>query len=201
MKTCVEAVKTKWDQQHSQSTLAIPEAARVLKDYAHLLPARGYALDAACGIGGNALFLAKSGLDTVALDISPVAIEKLQAFSRRLNMSIQSEIQDLEAFVWGEKRFDVIVISRFLERSLADCVVNALKPGGVLFYQTFIREKVSDIGPKNPDYLLSENELLTLFQPLTVLAYREEGRVGDTTRGMRNEALLVGQRRLDSNPK
>ena len=33
-----------------------------------------------------------------------------------------------------------------------------------------------------------------MFAPLQVLVYREEGRLGDLTRGFRNEALLVARK-------
>lgn len=46
----------------------------------------------------------------------------------------------------------------------------------------------------NPAYRLATQELLRLFHPLRILVYREEGRVGDTTCGLRNEAMLVAQK-------
>jgi hypothetical protein len=46
----------------------------------------------------------------------------------------------------------------------------------------------------NLAYRLAPQELLTLFHPLRLLVYREEGNVGDTMRGWRNEALLVAQK-------
>jgi tellurite methyltransferase len=42
---------------------------------------------------------------------------------------------------------------------------------------------------------LAENELLRLFSELRVLAYREEGRVGNMAEGFRNEAMIVAQKR------
>lgn len=191
----VEDLTSKWDRIYDQTVERVPEPSRVLKDYAHFLPAQGNALDIACGLGGNALFLAEKGLDTLGVDISPVAINKLRAFASRLDINIHAKVQDLNAFAWTEKEFNVIVVGRFLDRNLINRITSALKLGGLLFYQTYIREKVSDSGPKNPQYLLSQNELLELFRSLTLLAYREDGRVGDITQGVRNEALLVAQRR------
>jgi len=173
----------------------MPEPNANLKDFAHLLPVRGTVLDVACGMGGNALFLAERGLNTLAFDISSVAIKKLQEFAVQRNLNIQCEIQDIQAFVWEEERFDVMVVSRFLERTMVSAMMTSLKPGGVLFFQGFTQEKVSDTGPNNPNYLLAENELLSLFKPLRLLVYREEGRVGDITVGLRNEVFLIGQRR------
>ena len=77
-------------------------------------------------------------------------------------------------------------------------MIESLKPGGLLFYQTYLREKLNPAGPRNPEYLLGDNELLSLFGALRVLFYREEGRVGDLTVGDRNEASFIGQKRLSS---
>lgn len=90
--------------------------------------------------------------------------------------------------------FDVIVVSRFLERALCPAIAAALRPGGLLFYQTFVRDDVGAHGPANPAYRLERNELLRLFPQLTLRLYREEGRVGDVTRGVRDEAWLIAQR-------
>ena len=49
---------------------------------------------------------------------------------------------------------------------------NALRPRGVLYYQTFVRAKVAEIGPSNPDYLLEPGELLeAVGEQLGVVAY------------------------------
>ena len=50
--------------------------------------------------------------------------------------------------------------------------MEALKPQGLLFYQTFTHERVTDQGPSNPSYRLAPNELLELFAPLHVLVTR-----------------------------
>jgi hypothetical protein len=89
----------------------------------------------------------------------------------------------------------VILVCRFLDRGLVPALISALRPQGLIFYQTFLREAVSPDGPRNPDYRLESNELLRLFAPLHVLAYHEEGLVGDLAQGRRNEAMLVAQKR------
>jgi len=141
------------------------------------------------------LLLARHGLETWAWDISAVAIEQLKDTARACHLTIHAEVRDVESAVFEPDCFDVIVGSRFLLRSLCAALILALKPGGLLFYQTFTREKVRASGPNNPDFLLFEGELLSLFEPLKTLVYREEGRVGDVNKGLRNEALLIGQRR------
>ncbi len=190
----MEAVASKWNAVYSQADPACYMAAQVLTDNDFLLPQAGTALDLACGLGANAVFLAKQGLAVTAWDISVVAIDKLTAYALRqgLNISACQAKVDVDSFT--ECSFDVIVVSRFLDRTLSDAIIDALKPNGLLFYQTFTREKVSPRPPNNPDYLLMESELLALFAPLKVLFYRDNALIGNRLRGLRNEAQFVGQK-------
>lgn len=167
---------------------------QVLSDYAHLLPSDGTALDLACGLGANALLLAAHGLDTTAWDISAVAVDKLNTYARGHDLPLHAEVRDLPQHGLPQHRFDVIVVSRYLERSLCPAIQAALKPGGLLYYQTWTRARVGEHGPSNPAFRLARNELLHLFAELDVIAYREEDILGDTTRGLRDEAWLVAQR-------
>jgi hypothetical protein len=91
--------------------------------------------------------------------------------------------------------YDVIVVTHFLERALVSQIVSALRPGGLLFYQTFTRTRLSESGPKKDEWRLADGELLQLFSELRVLVYREEALVGNVQMGLRNEALLVAQKR------
>ncbi|MBF0369508.1 MAG: methyltransferase domain-containing protein [Magnetococcales bacterium] len=189
--------RDKWNERYRQST-ALPGAARVLIENKHLLPPSGLALDLACGLGGNALLLAELGFQVEAWDISDVAVKRLQQESRKQKLPVKAQVRNLTMGALPDDHFDIIVVSRFLERGLAPCIIKALRPGGVLFYQTFIRARVGEAGPESPIFRLKENELLHLFDGLTVLAYREEGLVGDLKRGFRDEAQLVA-RKNDSN--
>lgn len=189
-------LQQKWDQRYRESSTDEPQAAQVLQENRHLLPSDGDALDLACGRGGNALLLAKAGLRAQAWDLSSVAVDSLQSRNVEADGRLHAERRDVVACPPSIASFDVIVVSYFLERTLAEPLCAALRPGGLLFYQTFVRDKVSQQGPSNPEYLLAENELLSLFSSLCVRVYREEGCLGDTRQGLRNEALLVGQKKL-----
>ena len=191
----------KWNERYRQSEAEAGPggAALILTQNAYLLPDSGVALDLACGLGANALFMAQRGLQVVAWDVSQVAIEKLQHAAVRHQLPLQAQVRDVTEEPPEANRFDVIVITHFLERQLVAGLVDALKAGGLIFYQTFTKEKVSDKGPGNPDYRLGRNELLNLFTqssfpPLRILLYREEGLVGDISQGFRNEAMLVAQK-------
>ncbi|MDH3609472.1 MAG: class I SAM-dependent methyltransferase [Gammaproteobacteria bacterium] len=192
-------VEKKWNniyatQDQAESQLEI-KAAYVLQEHAFLLPKSGLALDLASGLGGNAVFLANYGLDSHAWDISQTAMKKLQAYCSKNNISILTEVRDIEQQPPAANSFDVICVSYYLERAIVKNIITALKINGLLFYQTFIAEKVSDAGPSNPQYRLQPNELLTLFSSLHVLAYQEHGTVGDVKKGLRDVATLVAQKR------
>jgi len=187
-------MKSKWDSRYRESNIGDSAPASVLQNNAHLLPENGLALDLACGLGANAIFLAQKGLMVSAWDISEVAIEKLKVFAGSSHLDITPEVYDVEALLPPMNSFDVIVVSYFLNRELAVPLMAALKTGGLLFYQTYTRTKITDSGPSNPDFLLAENELLTMFSSLRVIHYRDEARVGDLGSGFRNEAMLIAQK-------
>ncbi|MGR8936060.1 MAG: class I SAM-dependent methyltransferase [Gammaproteobacteria bacterium] len=185
----------KWDRIYAQQTTEQPETASVLREHTFLLPPRGTALDLACGLGANAMLLAHAGLNTEAWDISPVALQRLQQRADTEGMALRTRCLDIQPAYFVSESFDAIVVSRFLDRSLCPAIVEALKPGGLLFYQTYTREKIAAQGPTNPAYLLGENELLRLFSALRIVFYCEHGMIGEFAQGLRNEAQLIGQKR------
>jgi len=167
----------RWDARYSE-TSPQPKVANVILENQSLLPTRGKALDLACGLGGNALFLAEQGLEVEAWDISPIAIKKLNRLAEGL--PVTARIVDITQTEWPLETFDVIVVSYYLERSISQKIVDALKPGGLLFYETF-NQNILERGPKNPAYRLKEKELLEMFNGLTVRYYSEDN-CCDTTR-------------------
>ncbi|MES9833203.1 MAG: methyltransferase domain-containing protein [Candidatus Thiodiazotropha sp. DIVDIV] len=190
----VQQLRAMWDERYGDQD-KIPRPAEVLLSNSHLLPSNGSALDLACGLGGNAMHLAALGLDVVAWDLSPVAIQRLQQLAQEKNLqNLKAEVRDVERHPPSANQFDVIVVSYFLERSLTAALINALKPGGLIYYQTFIRDAVSSEGPKNSNFRLADQELLRLFNKLKIRLYREEGRLGDPTRGSRDVAMLVAEK-------
>jgi len=188
------ARRQRWNARWARRDYADTTPIDVLVDYAHLLPAHGRALDFACGLGVNALFLAEHGLETHAWDYAEIAVARLRDEACRRGVTVTAIERDVVALPPEPASLDVIVVSRFLERELCPALAAALRPGGVLFYQSFVRERVSDNGPDDTAFRLAPNELLELFPGLRILLFRDEGRVGDTGRGFRDEMQLVAQR-------
>lgn len=190
----MDALAEKWNRHFSKISKPAPDAVEVLSENIDLLPQKGKALDLACGLGGNALLLAKHGLDVTALDLSSVAITKLNATAKKYHLNIQTQITDVLKKPLPKARYDVICVSNFLDRSICTDLRDALKEQGILFYQTWTQEKIDESGPDNPDFLLKPNELLSLFTPLRIIYYREEGLNALAESRYRNRALLIAKK-------
>ena len=190
----MSVLENKWDRAHRDADYSQVVASDVLIQNRHLLPRTGKAVDLACGLGGNAIELAQASLTTHAWDSSQVALAQLDQHAHDTQLSIKTQQRDIERHPPEAHLFDVVVVSHFLHRPTFTTLINSLKSGGVLYYQTFTGVKVNSIGPSNPDYLLAQNELLHLCSGLKILHYREEGRQGNERCGWRNQAMIVAKK-------
>lgn len=146
-----------------------------LAQHASLLPATGTALDVASGRGRNALWLAERGLSVVAVDRDAEVLAQLSQAARARELDLAVRLLDLETGVPDipAASFDVIVVTHYLHRPLFPWLVGALRPGGLVIYETFTRAQALRGKPSNPAFLLEPGELVTLVQPLVILAERE----------------------------
>ena len=151
------------------------EPSRWLVDHAHLLPASGSALDVASGSGRNALWLAARGLDTLAVDRNVAAVEGIRGAAAHRGIPLRAEVMDLETetTTLPVAAFDVVVVVHYLHRALFPALKAALRPGGLLVYETFTREQAGRGKPTNPAFLLEPGELRELVTPLQILTERE----------------------------
>jgi SAM-dependent methyltransferase len=144
-------------------------------DHERLLPNRGTALDVACGRGRHALWLAARGLDTLAIDRDEAAVAMLNEEARQRSLPLRAATVDLEGGNPGvaSDAYDVVIVVHYLHRPLFPLLRSALRPGGLLVYETFTRGQAARGKPTNPAFLLNYGELRELVSPLEVLAERE----------------------------
>jgi len=187
----------KWNQAYQAADISSAKVAQVLSENTHLLPQTGDALDLACGRAGNAIFLARKGFEVDAMDISPVVLEQVQAFANQQELAINCVERDVETQgLTDQKKYDVIVVSYFLSRDLFPQIINALKPNGLLYYQTWSQLSTDDTkGPSNPAFRIESGELLKLCSKTRIIYYSENGLLGNIHQGIRNEALIISQKR------
>jgi len=164
-----------WDKIYQEKEVADATAAQVLLNNNHLLPNRGRALDYACGLAGNGIYLAGRGFEVSAWDNSRVAVDKVNTYARKYNLNLRAEQKDLEQQPpVMQAQYDMIIVSFFLHRESLRNLYAGLKKGGLLFYQTFSGEQQQGRGPSNPNFRLQTNELLKVFSDMQLLHYRED---------------------------
>lgn len=149
--------------------------ARWLVEHAHLLPVQGAALDVASGRGRNAIWLAERGLRTLALDRDASALQSVREAAERRALPLEAEVVDLEsgAGVLHADAYDVVVVVHYLHRPLFPQLKAALRPGGLIVYETFTRAQAQRGKPTNPAFLLEPGELRQLVEPLEIVVERE----------------------------
>ncbi len=158
----------KWDTEHEPFPVLVKYADRRMG---------GLALDLACGLGHNSVWLARHGYRVLGVDISRVALERGLAAARCQGVadSILFVEADLEHFRVPPERFDLIGVIRFLNRDMFPNIQAALKPGGQLIYATLNWRWLISHPETERRYLLEPGELLSAFSGLDVIVHSEEG--------------------------
>jgi SAM-dependent methyltransferase len=166
----------------------------------HRLP-KGTALDVAAGAGRNSLYLAQHGMEVEALDRDEAALGELTAAAKAQNLtSLSTKLMDLEQHPenppdLGRDRYDIIVVFFYLFRPLFPSLIQALKPGGVLMYETFLIDNYfRRHHPRRWEFCLAHNELLRLTSSLRVLHYDEGEHGGDHKFAAAYTAQLLAQK-------
>jgi len=184
-----------WDERYRQGDPLGREPSTLLVQYCHLLPKTGKALDVAMGMGRNAFYLASLGFQVTGIDISSVAVERCHEEAQRRGLSVEALLADLESYDLPEEEYDLVVNFYYLDRGLAPRLVAALKPGGVLVFETFtLGQRALGWGPQSPQFLLQPGELRGMFPSLKVLLYREG--TFASARGKKAIASLIGRKPL-----
>ena len=177
--------KTKWNTKYKERIFQSKEPApnpRLVNLSAFLKG--GTALDLACGLGGNSLFLERMNYQVQAIDISDVAINYIQEQVEKNNLKIYPQVADLTElnnFNWENSPFNLIVISYYLDRSLFPVVKSLIKEDGYLFIETFYQSPMNENQGVSNQYKLQPKELLTEFGDWKVLFFEENEQEGRQT--------------------
>ncbi|MBS0523883.1 MAG: class I SAM-dependent methyltransferase [Proteobacteria bacterium] len=157
--------------------------------WAGLVASRSTVLDVAAGGGRHALFFAERGHKVVAVDRDTSRLPG--------HPNIEALTADLEdGSPWPlSRRFGAVVVTNYLHRPLMPALLDAIEPGGVLLYQTFMDGQQRFGRPTNPAHLLRDGELLELVRgAFSVTAY-EARLITDPAAGM-SMVQRVAARRL-----
>ncbi len=184
----------RWDQRYLEGDwVDSDDPSPIVEDALPWLSPPGLVLDVACGSGRNSLFLARYGYNVVAVDISWRGLHLLAKRSRRERLAVRPVHADFDHFVIPEDAFDVIVNTNFLMRHLFPAFEAALRPGGLLLFETYHVSEIDELGGDiRRDYTLESGELRDAFASLDILLY-EEG-VFDRPGGERGLVRMVARK-------
>jgi len=160
--------------------------------FSRLVANGGTVLDVACGRGRHSRWFAARGFRVVAVDRDTAALNRLASVT-----GVTAVSADLEADPWPFERekFDAIIVANYLHRALFPSLLRALADDGVLVYETFAHGNELYGKPSNPDFLLTEDELLTVVgRSLTIVAF-EQGRIESEPPAVVQRLAAVGRRR------
>lgn len=167
-----EADRERWDARYARDALVMGPAPKPLVlELAAVLPRAGRALEIACGEGQLAAWLAHRGLEVTALDISPVALDKLRAradaegFAERLD-TVEADLDHgLPPLAPG---LALVTCIDFYDPAVMAQARELLAPGGMLLLQVLLQPPGGD-----SPHRVARGAALELAAGLRLLFYRE----------------------------
>jgi len=135
--------------------------------WAGLIAADATVLDVAAGGGRHSRFFAQRGHKVTAVD------RDVSALAAEPNVEIvQADLEDGSPWPLPGRSFGAVVVTNYLHRPLFAALLDALMPGGVLLYETFMEGNERFGRPSNPEFLLKDGELLEIVRGrFSVVAY------------------------------
>lgn len=126
------------------------------------------------GRGRHARVLAGAGFLTFGVDIRFDAVRDAVAAAAAEQLHVAGWCADLTRQPLPGARFDLVVVTRYLQRDLFPALRATVKPGGVVLYETFTTAQLArGGGPTSPDHLLEPGELRRQFEGFDVLCDEE----------------------------
>ena len=177
-----QADREKWDSRYlggAYESRTHPSV--LLAHWADRLEGTGAApkaIDIACGSGRNALFLARLGWHVDAIDISAVALERLQAAADAEGLPVRCVERDLEPALRAmdgleDQQFNLALVIRYTNFQLVQAIPRALAAGGYLIAEMHLQSDELVAGPRNPRFRVAPGELRSACAVLELLHYHE----------------------------
>ncbi|HHT00128.1 MAG TPA: class I SAM-dependent methyltransferase, partial [Thiomicrospira sp.] len=130
-------------------------------------------LDIGCGGGRDAIFLAKNRMNVTAIDHEPKVLKRAKSLAALSGTSIKFKCCDIKKEnCLPYQSFDLITVVRFLNRDMFSYIKHSLNSGGFLLFQTFIEGVEAFGSPKNPNFILNNNELAEVFSGFDIIVDR-----------------------------
>ena len=124
------------------------------------LGARRDVLDLATGAGRHARAAAAAGFRVYGVDRDLGRLRQARADGSAARLWVA----DLEVSPLPRDRFDLVICTNYLQRSLWPGLRGAVRHGGFVIYETFtVAQLAHGVGPRSPNHLLRPGELRGVF--------------------------------------
>ena len=160
------------------------------------LSAGMHGLALADGEGRNGVWLAKQGIDVLALDWSREGLEKARRLAAQRNVRIRTECTDMLTWHYPDGAYDVVCAMNFhfpaREREwVFQSITKTLKPAGLLIFEGIHKDTRDNHDPEN---LYDEDLLQRLCRGLdikTMTTYQKEALGGSGKAGKKKICMLA----------
>lgn len=189
---------TDWDAKYSAGRMWSSEPNRwVVQELSGVAPGR--AIDAACGEGRNAIWLAEQGWSVVAVDFSGVALERARESAAEAAQAagelditwVQADITD-EGVVTNQ--YDLALVSyvhleEYERTPLLRAAARTLAPGGTLLVVGHDASNLAEGygGPQDPEVLYSAKDVASDLQDMIASGLLEVERADRVAREVDTE--------------
>ena len=166
---------TRWNKKYRSGAaggfeMVAPKCEPELVAHLYLLGNTGLALEAACGRGAHALYLATLGYDVIACDGAIRGLEVCKRSAALHGLNVLPFVADLSKPNLPPEAFDLVSVVRYLEYAAFEALAASVKPGGLLFYKTF-NTRYLTVNPRfRRSFVVEPGELNRSFPGLDVLA-------------------------------
>jgi 2-polyprenyl-3-methyl-5-hydroxy-6-metoxy-1,4-benzoquinol methylase len=144
----------------------------------------GTALDVSMGEGRNSVYLAQNGWDVTGFDVSDEGISVAQNSALKAGVKIKTVLSGYQDFDFGKDKWDLVaMIYAFFpmrDEVYVNRLIDSIKPGGILVFEHHMftgpsdqREEAGKVG------ILTQNELLRIFDSFRVLRYEESNIISE----------------------
>lgn len=185
-------MRESWNERYGSGKYSSAEPHKLLIELAEKLKP-GKALDLACGVGRNAIFLAEKNWNVTAVDNSSVGIKIAQQRADEKNLKVDFHAADLEkgGFQIEPNAYDLICDFYYLQRDLFPQMKTGIKIGGIIVSTIHLY----DAGGKAAPFLLNNGELRGYFRDCLILHYHETSLTDkDAGEHHRRTAEIIAQR-------
>ena len=172
-----------WNQRYSESGYVYgTQPNDFLAEVVDRLP-RGRVLCLAEGEGRNAVFLAGQGFEVVAVDASPVGLQKAERLAEEREVTIETVVADLHDYPIAPSSWEVIVsifahVPVPLRERLHREAVAGLKPGGAFVLEAYTEQQLQyrTGGPPTAALMMSRTSLASELAGLDFQVLQEAER-------------------------